>query len=198
MNAIFDSGRLIYGGLDYKETPSMLTDQSNHEDNSDDATTVDSKVNRVFDKETPIVESEETEKHESNQDFENEKSVSVKLSDLTNTSEDNSIEPSIEEINKETVTNDMELEFQKFEQSISNLASKDDIESINSLINKLSKDSKYEFDKIQNTLKTLQFSAELPTIASEQNDVHILFKSRTSLIAIVCLIVGAVLGALIF
>lgn len=198
VNAIFDSGRLIYGGLDYKETPSMLTDQSNHEDNSDDATTVDSKVNRVFDKETPIVESEETEKHESNQDFENEKSVSVKLSDLTNTSEDNSIEPSIEEINKETVTNDMELEFQKFEQSISNLASKDDIESINSLINKLSKDSKYEFDKIQNTLKTLQFSAELPTIASEQNDVHILFKSRTSLIAIVCLIVGAVLGALIF
>ena len=53
----------------------MVTEQSNLDDNSDDVTTVNSKVNRKFHKEIPIVESDETEKPESNQDIVHEKSV---------------------------------------------------------------------------------------------------------------------------
>lgn len=193
VNAVFDSERLIYGGLE------MVTEQSNLADNSDDLATVNSKGNRKFQKETRIVESGETEKLESNQDVEHEKSVSVKHSELTNKSEDISTERSVvEEIKEETVAHNMELKCQEIEQRLSCLASKDDIESLKSLINKLLRESNYNHDKIQSTLETLQRSTELPSIVSAQNDIPNLFKNRTYLIAIGCLIVGVVLGALIF
>lgn len=167
VNAVFDSERLIYGGLDYKKNPSMVTDQSNPADNLDDVTTVDSDDDSKSDKETPI--------------------------------EDNSSEPSVvEEIKKEKIAHDMELKFQEIEQKLSCLASKDDIESLKSLINKLSKDTNHILDNIQSTLETLQLPTELPAVAPAQNDIHILFKNRTYLITIVFLIVGVVLGALIF
>ncbi len=193
VNAVFDSERLIYGGLE------MVTEQSNLADNSDDLATVNSKGNRKFQKETRIVESGETEKLESNQDVEHEKSVSVKHSELTTKSEDISTERSVvEEIKEETVAHNMELKCQEIEQRLSCLASKDDIESLKSLINKLLRESNYNHDKIQSTLETLQRSTELPSIVSAQNDIPNLFKNRTYLIAIGCLIVGVVLGALIF
>lgn len=193
VNAVFDSERLIDGRLE------MMTEQSNLDDNSDDVTTVNSKGNRKFHKEIPIVESDETEKLESNQDIEHEKSVSVKHSELTNKSEDISTERSVvEEIKEETVAHDMELKCPEIEQRLSCLASKDDVESLKSLINKLLKENNYNLDKIQSTLETLQRSTELPSIVSAQNDIPNLFKNRTYLIAIGCLIVGVVLGALIF
>ena len=193
VNAVFDSERLIYGRLE------MVTEQSNLDDNSDDVTTVNSKVNRKFHKEIPIVESDETEKPESNQDIVHEKSVSVKHSELTNKSEDISTERSVvEEIKEEIVAHDLELKCKEIEQRLSCLASKNDFESLKSLINKLLKENNYNFDKIQSTLETLQRSTELPSIVSAQNDIPNLFKNRTYLIAIGCLIVGFVLGALIF
>lgn len=199
VNAVFDSERLIYGGLDYKQNPSMLIEQSNLTDNSDVETIVDSKGDRKSDKETSILEFEEAEKLESNKDIEHEKSVSVKLSDLTNKSEDNSTEQSVaEEIKEEIAAHDMELKYQEIEQTLSCLASKEDIESLKSLTTGLSKDINYNLDKIQITLETLQRSKELHTITLAQDDIHNLFKNRTYLIAIGCLIVGVVLGALIF
>lgn len=199
VNAVFDSGRLIYGGLDYKETPSMVTNRSNSEDNSDDVTSVDSKEECKSDKLNPIVESEETGEIGSNQDIENKETASVLIPELTNKFEVNSTEPSeADEIKSEMAAHYTELKLQEILQKISSLASKDDIESLNSLINKLSKDSNCILDDIRNTLKTLQLSTELPTFTSEQNDVHILFSNRICLIAISCLIVGTVLGALIF
>lgn len=199
VNAAFDSEGLIYGGLDYKENPSMITGQSNPDDNSNDVTSVDSKEDRKSDKLNPIVKSEETGEFGSNKDIEHRETVSVLIPALTNKSGVKSTEPlEVDEIKSEMVAQYTELKLQEIEQNFSSLASKDDIESLNSLINKLSKDSNCILDEIQNTLKTLQLSTELPTIASEQNDVHIIFRNRTYFIAIGCLIVGTVLGALIF
>lgn len=199
VNAVFDSERLIYGGLDYKNNTPMVMGQSNLADNSDDVSIVDSKGNRKSDNETSILEFEDAEKLESSKDIGHEKSVSVELSDLINKSEDNSTEqPVAEDIKEEIDAHDIGLKYRQIEQTLSCLASKEDIESLKSLINGLSKDSNYNLDKIQNTLETLQRLTELPTIAHAQNDIHNLFKNQTCLIAIGCLIVGVVLGALIF
>ena len=199
VNAVFDSERLIYGGLDYNPNPSLVTNQSNSTANSECVLFVDSKDERKSDKETQIVESGEVEILDSNQDIEHEMSEFALRSELTNKSENNSTEQSVaEEIKKEIVAHDIELKYRQIEQTLSCLASKEDIESLKSLINGLSKDSNYNLDKIQSTLEALQRLTELQTIAPAQNDINNLFKNRTYLIAIGCLIVGVVLGALIF
>ena len=169
VNAVFDSERLIGGELDYKKVP--------------------------------LSELEEAEKLESDHDSEPDEVVSVRFPDLTNKSEDSSTRQSVTE---NQVVHPMELHYQEIVQRLSCLASKDDIESLKSLIINLPDANNDNFDKILSTLETMKQSTESSKIALAQDNIHSLFKnqsyftSRTYIISICCLIVGIVLGALIF
>lgn len=198
VKSAWDSEGIFYGSLHYNEKPKA--------ENIEDTTEQVSKDTQSIDR--PTLATEETVMENSGNvhhaydspvssfDKTREENPFPESTTVTN---GNTSDDSVESLTASDISSIIDFHYRELEQKLSLLAKNEDIETIKTLLEKISTDNSSPFINISSILNNLQeLSASISLIASRQDAFQTKTKNMFYAIATGCLIVGFILGALIF
>lgn len=197
IKSLWDSDGIVYGSLQcIKQSENPINEQLNHE-SPEKLQIKKAMVTKAKIKEIQLPVSEDV-KTSSNKitDENNEKK---EISPVTEASKKDESDKSINKDEAQNVNSIIELHIHKIEQQLLLLAKTEDIEKTQSILKKYSEENSSILNDIIIKLNYLQeYASSIPVIPDKQIDISSILKNKFYLLAIGCLIVGFILGALIF